>query len=131
MQQIEKAPRTKLSNGLVVANMSSAHPFTFVDGAVIPACSPERCKSGELKPIEIESEGIKGTTDIKIAFKLTSGVTDMLDVLEQDGEVDIVLVPFPVISALKAEGNTDYSKVRSIRVADRVSKEIHIDRFCI
>jgi hypothetical protein len=129
---MEPAPRTKLSNGLVVANMSSPHPFNFVDGSVIPACSPERCKAGSLECIETETKGVKGTTDIKISWKLTVGVTDMLYALEHDEEVDIVLVPFPVMSALKEGGTINlYTKVRVIRVADRVSKEIHIDKFCI
>ncbi len=44
-------------------------------------------------------------------------------------DIDVVLVPFPVMTALKDAG-ISIGKARVIRVADRVTKMIHIDRFC-
>ena len=128
---IPPAPRAILSNGLCVANFSSPHPFNFTDGSEIDPCTDERCNMGSLICNETEVPGIKGTTDLTITWETTPAVIDMIKVLEKDDEVDIVLVPFPVMTALKGKFDTLPSKVRVIRVADRISKKIHIDKFCV
>jgi hypothetical protein len=75
-------------------------------------------------------------TDIHLAWRMTREVFKALFALDAREDVDVVLVPFPVMTALKShlrESGVDedaIGKARVIRVADRVSKEIHIDRFC-
>jgi len=134
-------PRVTLTNGLVVANFSSPHDFTFVDGSVLPACDPEHSKKMMLDAAEIETDGIKGTTDINIRWHINSVVyRALVEACLEDG-VDIVLVPLPVMTAFKefstrANGAWDQQAelieqtIRCIRVADRITKTIHIDRFC-
>ena len=124
-------PIITLSNGLRVGNFSSPHPFTFTDGSVLPACSDDRSRRGKLDAVEILHPGIRGTTDIEVSFKLNPIVLEMIDEAEASN-CDVILVPFPVLRAMKDE---DYflvgMKCRVIRSADRITKEIHIDRFCI
>jgi len=122
-------PIITLSNGLVIGNFSSPHPFNFEDGSVCPACDPDRVKAGSLECIESEIPGIKGTTDIQIEWKLTEGVVKMLEEAEAS-DADVVLVPFPVMTAIKAAGR-DIGKCRVIRVKDRQTKAIFVDRFCV
>lgn len=127
-------PTVTLSNGVVVANFSSPHPFTFVDGTVLPACEPEVARSLMLDAEEIETPGVKGTTDLELTFKLSEAVYQSLVEFMNADKVDIVLVPLPVLQAVK---NSDVAWkevildfIRCVRVADRVTKAIHIDRFC-
>lgn len=122
-------PRTQLTNGLTVANFSSPHPFNFTDGSVIPACSPERAKGLMLECIEDQVENPDGWTDIRIKWRLSDAVINALCDAEEEA-VDVVLVPFPVMTAMKEAGRP-VGKFRVIRVADRVTKAIHTDRFCV
>ena len=171
VSSLPAAPCMTLSNGLRVANFSSPHPFNFVDGSWIPRCDPERVKALELccyEETEARSMRTPGYkvhfTDIRISWTLTEPVMRALDDLEADNSVDIVLVPLPVMTAIKKmredtqgpaakrklaevnalmaatgfkeeEGIDDdeplWSKVRVIRVADRETKTICIDRFCV
>lgn len=123
-------PMVTLRNGIKIANFSSPHPFNFVDGSVLPACEPDRVKDGALEVFEDEIPGIKGTTDIKIHFDLTAKVVSML-VEANESEADVVLIPFPVLGAIKETNPELLGKCRVIRVADRQTKAIHIDKFCI
>jgi hypothetical protein len=122
-------PIITLSNGLRVGNFSSPHPFTFTDGSVLPACSDDRAERGKLDAVEILHDGIKGTKDIEISFKLNPIVREMIDEADHIN-CDVVLVPFPVLRAMKDEG-LPLGKLRVIRSANRITKTIHIDRFCI
>lgn len=117
-------------SGLTIANMSSPHPFTFTTGEVLPACSPEEAQRLKLDSIEVEVPGIKGTIDIKLEFRLNEVVKNHLQLLESNPNIDIVLVPFPVLTAMK-EAGMPIGKCRVIRVADRVTKAIFPDKFCI
>jgi uncharacterized protein (DUF302 family) len=122
-------PVIELKNGVRVANFSSPHPFTFDSGETLPACSPERAKELMLESVEVAVPGIKGTTDIQLEFKISEAVKAALAELERDEGIDIVLVPFPVMQALKDAG-LSIGKARVCRVADRVSKTIFSDKFC-
>lgn len=125
----ERVPIVTLSNGVRVANFSSPHSFTFVDGTVLPACSRERAERLMLGALEHEEPGIKGTTDIVLEWTMSMAVENELVYLEGHRDIDIILVPLPVMTVLKEMGlNT--GKCRVIRTADRVAKTIHIDRFC-
>lgn len=119
-----------LSNGLRVANFSSPHAFAFEDGTVLEAVAPERSRALSLDAKEVEQVGVKGTTDIVLSFKMNAETQDHIDQLNGMSDVDIVLVPFPVMTALK-EGGQAIGKCRCIRTADRITKKICIGKFCI
>jgi len=118
-------PVITLSSGLRVANFSSPHPFRFTTGETLPGCDADRCRSLSLKKVESETEGPKWT-DISVSFELTDVVVHELDRLEDRDDIDLILVPLPVLMAVRDRG---YSKVRGCLVADRVTKEVHPDRF--
>jgi len=125
-----------LTNGLRVGNFSSPHPFNFVDGTVLPRASQEDAVLGKLDVEEIEQPGIKGTTDIDITFKMSTGCAALIFAwtqLAEQGEVDVVLIPLPVKQAMAAQLDKPLhdTPFRVIRVADRETKAIHIDRFCV
>ena len=143
-------PIITLKNGLRIGNFSSPHPFTFTTGEVLPACSDERAKALMLKVEERETqhqgwtegyENKPGWTDIKITFSISEEVLEELGKLTtawRDDKFDILLVPFPVLTAVKQANSWATNCVasdalifiRTIRSADRVTKVIHPDRFC-
>lgn len=125
----DNVPVVTLSNGLRVANFSSPHTFKFVDGTELPACSKERALHLMLGALEHEENGIKGTTDIVIEWTMTVAVQQALEALQARDDIDLVLVPLPVMTVIK-DFEMDIGKCRVIRVANRISKEIYIDRFC-
>lgn len=136
-------PVVELKSGLRVANFSSAHPFKFDTGEVLPACSEEVCRYLSLEAVEIELPNPKGFTDIRLSFAMSVPVYDALQDLAEDEGVDIILVPLPVMTALKEEQSIwidegvpeslerILKKARVQRAADRVAKTIRSDRFCI
>jgi len=138
---ISTAPVVTLSNGLRVANFSSPHPFNFEDGSVLEACQPDRVAAGALeREEETRPWGMWDRDDIVAVvpkFSLSEQVWNLLMDLENDDRVDIVLIPFPVLEALRnAKRETGKSlleealKVGTICVKDRQTKEIYINRFC-
>lgn len=123
-----QSPIVTLKSGVRVANFSSPHPFTFDDGTVLPACDPERARALMLNSEEVETRRERWA-DIELRFVLSFSVWQAISELERRNDVDIVLVPFPVMEAVKADGQA-VGKCRVCRVADRVAKTIHADRFC-
>jgi hypothetical protein len=127
-------PIITLKSGLRVANFSSPHAFRFTDGSELPACSPERAMLGKLDTVEIEAP--RGLwTDIDLEFKMSDECAEMLEAaktLWRNGEVDVVIVPFPVLNAYKKTAPThpETHPFRTIRSADRMTKVNHSDRFC-
>ena len=126
-------PVITLNNGITIANWSSPHPFTFTTGEVLPACTPERVKA---MSIDIDETVVsnKKWDDIKIKTSIPDVVRDDLKILQDNEDIDIILVPFMVLSAMKSLLMMKYPyffKLRVIRVADRVTKEIYPDKFCI
>lgn len=124
-----------LASGIKVGNFSSAHTFTFDDGTVLPACSDERCRYLMLETNEREHDGIKGTTSIELEFSMSGDVWGELGEAERS-DVDIVLVPLPVLQCYremygKRELIHGDSKVRGIRMVDRVKKICSSTRFCV
>ena len=122
-------PIAVLKSGVRIVNFSSPHSFTFDDGTVLPACTPERAKSLMLESVELVTPKDRWA-DIELIFSLSQKVSKALLELEMDEDVDLILVPFPVMEALK-KANHPIGKCRVCRVADRVSKIIHADKFCI
>ena len=141
--------RINLNNGLQVVNFSSPHPFNFVTGEILPACNKEWVEKMSLdieedekpwmSPIAISLAKVWPTkyssdiVDVKLTVSIPNRVLSVLDRLEAFGDVDIVIVPFMVLDALKSAGVFPeiYSKPRVIRVADRISKEIYSNKFCV
>ena len=127
-----------LSNGIRVANFSSPHPFNFIDGTVI-----ERCDAARVAGLALDTDKSVETPspcgrwqDVRIVWDMPQAVEEALDVLQEDPDVDIVLVPLPVMTAIKAvrerpDGGLLWSKARVVRVASRETKAIHIDKFCV
>ena len=122
--------KTVLKNGVKVANFSSPHPFLFEDGTTLEACSPERAKELMLQAVETESPNEGGWTDINLEFRMTEAVALALDEVESDQEVQVLLVPLPVMTAIRSSGRK-VGKARVIRVVDRVSKAISCNKFCV
>lgn len=126
---VPDVPVVTLSTGVRVANFSSPHSFTFTDGRVLAACRPERARELMLESREIVHRGAEWN-DVELEFLLSPSVGDAVSLLEADSSVDVILVPLPVLQALKYAGR-GIGKCRTCRVADRVTKTIHHDRFCI
>ena len=121
---------TTLSTGLRVGNFSSPHEFKFTDGSVLPACSEERARLLMLEATEyLVPSGCGRYADIGLTFSMSGEVAAALDAAEQT-DVDLVLIPFPVMTAMKQAGR-DIGKCRVCRVADRVNKTIYHDKFCV
>jgi len=123
-----------LSNGLRVVNFSSPHPFTFDTGDILPACHKEWVNkmSLDIEENETVKESLSGVefTDVKLSISVPKQVREVLYKLMHDDFIDIILVPFMVLSAMKdIPMITD--KCRVIRVVDRVTKVIHSNKFCV
>lgn len=142
---IEAAPVVHLSNGLRVANFSSPHPFNFVDGSELAACSKERSKAFELGRKDSEFEwhnSLHAVTGKVLAvtpgFLLNAAVEDELTALEECWDIDIILVPFPVLQLLREHSlgilefpnaMDRHSKCATVIMADRITKAAAIDKF--
>jgi len=126
-------PVAKLSTGITVANFSSPHRFNFVTGDLLHACSPERAQLLKLEAIETEIEtNHKKWTDISIRYTMTPEVERALRIANAIQSLDIILVPRIVLDVIKQSGMFEqFPKCRSIRTADRVTKMIYADKFCL
>lgn len=122
------APVVVLKNGIRIANFSSPHQFIFDDGTVLPQCYPSRSNGLMLNSIEVATPN-QSWIDITLRFELSNAVSAAINELELREDIDIILVPFPVLEALKAAGQA-IGKCRVCRVADRVTKVLHSDKFC-
>lgn len=127
--------KATLSNGLVVANFSSSHSFEFEDGTILAGCSRERCMNLMLNAKDVETQReIAGISivDINLSFEMTHGVMSALISTCMDDEVMVVLVPLPVMRCIPSDApECVRNKARVIRVANRVTRAICIDRFCM
>lgn len=125
---ITAPPVLTLRNGIRVANFSSPHPFHFVTGEVLPACDEERCRHLSAVAKEVETER-DGWIDIQLAFELGNECVEEIVRLEADDSIDVILAPLPIVQAARAAGIG--TKLRTVRMADRVQKLAHVDRFCV
>lgn len=127
---IPDAPVITLTNGIRIANFSSYHPFTFTDGSVLPGCDPSRTRALMLESTEREyPDPILPFTSIRLEFHLSPAVADEFLAMQNNPNIDIILVPLSVMEALKQD-LVSLHKARCIRMADRVLKIAHHDRFC-
>lgn len=128
-----KMPTVRLSTGVLVANFSSPHTFRFTDGSTLEACSPERAKALMLQSREDEHHIDPRWVDIELEFSLSTEVRIALFAADRQAGsegIDIVIVPLPVLRAAASEEPPGFHRLRTIRVADRVNKINHHDRFC-
>ena len=136
---MDKMPIVTLKSGLRVGNFSSPHEFKFVSGEVLAACSPERARALMLDSKEEEVYAHpEGWTDIVLEFSMSEAVKAACRAFDAK-EVDVVIVPLPVMESMRRELVKDgfslsllaRSPYRVCRVADRVTKTIYGDKFCL
>jgi len=121
-----------LKIGLRVWNFSSPHGFLFDDGTILGACSPERAKEMSIISEEEVVDADKCLQTIKIRFRMNNRVLEELEKYEDYN--GIIILPLPVMNALKEvwpEERILNSPYRTIRRADRVTKTVRSDMFCI
>ena len=136
---LNKYPRIKLEEkGIRVVNYSSPHPYTFHTGEVLPACSDEVAQETKLEANHGKVYNDKGWLDVSISYCLSKMQHEELPKLVAFNEIDIILVPYPVLNALKSELNWEtywadivWEKIRVCKLHDRVTKVIRSDEFCI
>lgn len=75
--------------------------------------------------------------NIELDFKLTYAIREeikewkkIIETVSQSGLVDLVIVPLPMLQAMKNE-REPLSCFRCIRMVSRLDKRVCIDRFCI
>lgn len=138
---ITEAPAVTLTNGLRVANFSSPHPFNFVDGSVLPACDEARSRALSMDREDKESPWagpLFGVTapiqQVKPVFVLNDATLAELEAAQDTWDVDIVLVPFPLLQAIQNDALDGgllerFTKVATVIMADRITKAAAIDKF--
>jgi len=142
MELLNKYPVIKLHIGLNVANFSSPHNYTFDTGEILPACEKNVAVSMSLSPHHTRNEkdirGIK-VYDVEVLYHLNDRIKeDILKMAEMDA-VDIILVPYPVMTAWKREANYTQDeamlialdKLRVCKLTDKVTKVISSTSFCV
>lgn len=127
-------PIIELSNGKLVANFSSPHPFTFTDGNILPAKS--KIEAERLKVNFHEQTDQNG--DVKLTFSLSNEVGyEMIYWLRlyEQNKINVVFCPLPMITALKNKNTIidDLKKTpfRAVRMDDRILKLVSIDKQCL
>lgn len=135
---MKQIPIVTLSNGLKVANFSSPHEFEFSDGTILPAVSNERADDMKVDFIEDKEETEKGFKNVSLDFglmgKLLKEVYEYWKDPTMYGDVDVILVPLPMILAIKNDFPETYipdTPFRSIRMVSRLDKKVRIDEFCV
>lgn len=132
---IDVAPTLLLpESGLVVVNFSSPHPFNFEGGVNLDACSPERAKALSLGSKDLVTDETlpsgKVYSKVTKVFDLTEAILSECRAFQDDPEVDIVLIPFPMLQCLQQQGDARFTKFCTIFVQDRVTKAISQSKFC-
>ncbi len=135
-----------LKNGLRVGNFSSPHDFKFDDGTILPAVSDEEAEQLKINFVERSDahssqqadKTYKVWWDVTLDFKLTGNVHQAISGWEEayeKHEVDIVLIPLPMLTAMKNNNryNSRISNMpfRCIRIEDRTNKLVSSEKFCI
>tara|TARA_R110000772_G_scaffold16503_1_gene46767 strand:- start:146 stop:544 length:399 start_codon:yes stop_codon:yes gene_type:complete len=131
-------PVTTLKNGLVVGNFSSPHDFNFDTGEILKACDPER--SERLKVDFIPNISIQNIRGIEIKNNsLTFGLTpelkeEVVKILMSRNNPDIILIPLPMIQAIKKDMpdlNISETPFRGVKMKSRTEKLTLSQEFCI
>ena len=134
---IVNTPVITLENGINIANFSSPHPFNFITGEILPACEDKWSNRMKLDIEEIEHSDPEGFgiewVDVELKISIPRHVREALYILMHHDDIDIILVPHMVLQAMKNHNGRGMitDKCRVIRCADRITKEIYSDKFCI
>jgi hypothetical protein len=150
MKFLNKYPSVKLLSGVRVVNYSSPHPYRFHTGEELPACSDEVAQDTKLVADHGREKNDKGWYDISINYSLSEMQEEELLKLAILNEIDIILVPYPVLKAIiDIDWNESIDaayekggfkplrlkqvrdKVRVCKLHDRVTKVIRSDEFCV
>lgn len=123
-------PKIKLQNGLTIANFSSGHVFIFDDGSVLPACEDDRVETLMLESVDEEVKNFAPWKDIRKKFKMNDTVKKAVRRATLAWGIDVVLVPLPVLEAIKSCGMSARN-CRVVCTKDRVKKIIYSGRFCV
>jgi hypothetical protein len=142
--QIYSMPVTTLKNGLIVGNFSSPHEFNFDTGETLTACDPER--SERLKVDFIPNISIQNIRGIEIknnslSFGLSPELKREIGIILENNFMggknhnpDIILIPLPMIQAMKKEIpdlNISETPFRGIKMKSRTEKLTLSQEFCI
>lgn len=122
-------PIVTLASGIRIVNFSSAHAFTFSDGSVLEGCPRELAEALKFEAKEELIPNGRGWTDVKLSFDMGEVMREALLALEGYVDIDIILVPFVVMDAIRISGMT-CTKARVQRKVDRFSQIVSADRFC-
>ena len=101
MKFLNKYPSIKLESGIRVVNYSCPHSYVFHTGEVLPACSDEVAQETKLEANHGKVYNDKGWLDVSISYCLSKMQHEELPKLIAFIEIDIILVPYPVLNALK------------------------------
>jgi len=123
-------PKVTLKNGVTVANLGSPHQFLFDDGSVLEAANKTLIEMSSFRYQEELLDGIKGTIDVKLTPMMTASAAELLWMADNDDTIDIVIVPRPLLDAIKSSGIMA-KKARGIKLSDRVTKVCRSDMFCV
>jgi len=130
MTTVSSAPVLLLRSGLRVANFSSPHPFHFVTGEVLAACDEDRCRHLTAIVLEEEIANVDlGIIDVKLSFELGEACRAEIEAMDADAGIDVILAPLMIVQAARAAGVG--TKLRTVRTADRVTKEAFSNKFCL
>ena len=135
MKFLNKYPSIKLNSGIRIVNYSSPHIYKFHTGEELPACSDEVAQDTKLEAHHSKVYNEGGWLDVGINYTLSEMQYKELFQLAQLDEINIILVPYPVMTSIKEYDGTYsdvvLSKARVCKLHDRVTKVIRSDEFCI
>lgn len=130
-----------LGNGLLVINFSSPHEFTFQTGEILPACSKERAEAMKVDTGDVEAEldgVLEDIIDVQLNITISGETQKELERLhfEFHGSRVRILVPLMVLKGWyvlypEHEKNPRLHSFRAVRSADRVTKQIYRNKFCV
>lgn len=129
MSDLTQAPIVTLSNGLKVANFCDESTMQFSDGNILLAVENDRFEVLSPKHQIIPTAGKKNTIDLHTSYKNDSRIKEEMMALDGRNDIDIVLVPIPVMEALKEWGyDIAKSKART-KCFDKITRTLRIDQF--
>ena len=132
---LNKYPSIKLDSGIRIVNYSSPHTYKFHTGEELPACSDEVAQDTKLETNHSKVYNDNGWLDVSINYALSELQVEELAKLADFDVIDIILIPYPVMTSIKDEESPFwddvYDKVRVCKLHDRVTKVIRSDEFCI
>ena len=149
----DEFPCITLKNGIRVANFSSAHGYSFVTEEYLPSCTKEVADKYKMADKHLEKTCLSQNTgvawqDMHLVYSITDEIKEALNDIAtaENGFVDVILVPYPVIDTIKRENlgtasqngggvllkQEAYDKIRTCKKVDPrdVRAGIFSDKFC-